>query len=141
VQALVYRIQAAEKLASNHEAVTRFALRAVGTAGKAFSAPLADPNRKPNMEFKEPMSYALMCTANALLQGADTAKGDLGDGEWLGRDESERKKAATAVVSSLQYLRDRVGVPRDMQLPAARQFRAHLNLVIDTIKESQSMSD
>lgn len=35
--------------------------------------------------------------------------------------------------SSLAYLRDRVGVPRDLPLPAARQLRAHLNWVMDGI--------
>ena len=34
---------------------------------------------------------------------------------------------------SLEYLRDRVGVPRDMRMPAARQFRAHLNFVIKNL--------
>lgn len=141
MQALVHRIQAAGKLASNHEAVARFALRAVGSAGKHFSAPLADPHATPNLEHQAAMSYALACTAHALLKGADTAQQNIGDGAWLSDDDAHREKAAAAVVTSLQYLRDRVGVPRDMQLPAARQFRAHLNLVIDTIKESQSMGE
>ena len=35
---------------------------------------------------------------------------------------------------SLEYLRDRVGVPRDMSFPAARQFRAHLNWLIDGLR-------
>ena len=38
------------------------------------------------------------------------------------------------VIPSLEYVRDRVGVPRDMQLPAARQFRAHLNWAIDSLR-------
>jgi hypothetical protein len=38
------------------------------------------------------------------------------------------------VVPSAEYLRDRVGVPRDMRFPAARQLRAHLNWLIDTLQ-------
>jgi glutathione S-transferase len=38
-------------------------------------------------------------------------------------------------VLSAAYLRDRVGVPRDMRFPAARQLRAHLNWFIDQLQQ------
>ncbi len=40
------------------------------------------------------------------------------------------------VIPALAYLRDRVCVPRDLRLPAARQFRAHLNWAIDVLARS-----
>ena len=37
------------------------------------------------------------------------------------------------VKNSLAYLRDRVGVPRDLPLASGRQLRAHLNWAIDAL--------
>jgi len=45
-------------------------------------------------------------------------------------------EVAGGVIASLAYFRDRVGVPRDMRLPAARQLRAHLNWAIGMILEA-----
>jgi len=41
--------------------------------------------------------------------------------------------SAEALRKSLSYLRARVGVPRDMTYPAARQLRAHLSWAIDQL--------
>jgi len=38
------------------------------------------------------------------------------------------------VVNSLAYLRDRIGVPRDLPLASGRTFRAHLNWAIEILK-------
>jgi len=48
------------------------------------------------------------------------------------KDNDESWKSG--IIGSIAYLRDRVGVPRDMPLAAARQFRAHLNWSIDAVE-------
>ncbi len=62
--------------------------------------------------------------AHALLEGADASSLRVGDGEKL---------PGNAVVASAEYIRDRVGVPRDLPYPAARQLRAHLNWLISSL--------
>jgi glutathione S-transferase len=138
VQAPKYRVQAAKKLIGNHKAVTRFALRGApgAKAGKRFTAPLADPNVSPALDFEAPLAAALQCTATALLQGTDQAGKEFGGLDWL-EGERSREETLRAVQASLEYLRDRVGVPRDMQLPAALQLRAHLNWTIDLIQDQK----
>lgn len=112
--------------------MAKFALRAIGSPGKHFSAPLADPYAKPDLSYLEPVEAALACTAHALLHGTEAARAEFGDGSWLG---GNKQKHAEVVEKSLGYLRDRVGVPRDLQFAAARQLRAHLNFTIDLANE------
>lgn len=128
-------MQAAHKLVGNHEAVARFCLRGLDTAepGKPVDAPLADPNRQPDLAYQQPMQRALQCCAAALLLGTDAVAEQYADCRWLEVPGKSKQDGAAAVIAGLQYLRDRVGVPRDMQLAPARQLRAHLNFVIDLV--------
>ncbi|CAM9243938.1 unnamed protein product [Laminaria digitata] len=130
------RHEAAYKLTGNAAAVARFACRGAGR-GSGWSmlpgrAPLSDPNASPNLDILPDVDYCLRRIASAMVKGS------------LEEDQAALKKGATssgqdagtvaAVSASLVYLRDRIGVPRDMSYPAARQFRAHLNWAIEVLK-------
>lgn len=130
------RHEAAYKLQKNHENIVRFALRAVGTPGrKQFQAPLADPYAESNMDYKEEMSVCMRALAGALLEessGASlTAEGATPE---LALVLKADKRVRTALGKSLAYFRDRVGVPRDMTYPAARQLRSHANHLIQSLE-------
>lgn len=68
------------------------------------------------------MAHALLVGVEGKQQGAAA----------LVASENEPWPAGP-VAESARYLRDRVGVPRDLPFTAARQLRAHLNWLIDTI--------
>lgn len=126
--------EAVERLTWNHEAIVKFACRGAGSEGiPHVSAPLADPNASPKDSVVGSVDAVLRLVSLVLLEG-NTAE----------RQEDLREVAhvivtegdavlASLVSDSVAYLRDRVGVPRDMRLPAARQLRSHLNWVIDEI--------
>lgn len=130
------RLQAAAKLVSNHEAVTKFALRGVGKPGpRPVSAPLADPTAIPGMDHEAEVDAALRHVAHALLLGPETAATLAAISEPCDDfiEASPGHLSGAPVEPSLAYLRDRVGVPRDLPFPAARQLRAHLNWFIDLL--------
>jgi glutathione S-transferase len=76
---------------------------------------------------------ALRRVAHELLDGDAHARGGEGRDVGVGREDAELPAGPAA--DALAYLRDRVGVPRDLPRPAARQLRAHLNWHIEGLEE------
>ena len=123
--------EAVERLTFNSGPITAFAARGAGKKGMPpYSAPLSDPNAKPNESVKGSVDACLRIASKAMLHG--TASVDEEANEIVATISKDGgQEHVENVVSSLVYLRDRIGVPRDMRLPAARQLRAHLNYVVE----------
>jgi glutathione S-transferase len=128
------RSMAAWKLSGNGANVANFAARG-GPSGaknmrKTFAAPLADPYAEADANVQPSVDAALRVVCLAL--------GDVEDAQ-PSPDRADQLRAAVkadhtgGVVSSLAYLRDRVGVPRDLPLASARYLRAYLNWAIDQL--------
>ena len=125
------RQEAAYKLIINHENIVKFACRGPGQPGrKQFQAPLADPYATPNLDYASDVDCALKIVCQALVGGEGSWENLQKDGwgEW--RVAAEKKRGTQ---QALVYLRDRIGVPRDMSYPAARQLRAHLNWILELL--------
>jgi len=120
--------------------VSRFAARG-GSKGsknprKGFAAPLADPYADPDDVARPVVDGALRIVCLAMLDEKNADEDDV-----LQRFENKLTSCVPSdlkedVAMSLAYLRDRVGVPRDMPLAAARQLRAYLNWAIDVVSKS-----
>ena len=95
-------------------------------------APLSDPNATPNEAVQEVVDRCIRTVCLAILHGAENNESSMKELASIVAEKGG-KEFAEGVVMSLSYLRDRVGVPRDMKLPAARQLRAHLNWAIGCI--------
>lgn len=123
--------EAAWRLLANHAKVARFALRGAGTRGqKQFGAELADPYATPAQgPVEADVDLLMRYVIGWMLDGAPTPD-NAPFAEALAQGEREGRAALGACAA---YLRDRVGVPRDMSYPAARQLRAHLNWAIDQL--------
>ena len=132
------RREAVERVSFNYEAIIQFSSRGAGSKGfPPVSAPLADPNAIPNEAIQSAVGIILRLICLSILDGS-TAKHDVTLGTICQMlTDLHNEEYSNGVINSLSYLRDRVGVPRDMQLGAARQLRAHLNWAIKRILVAQ----
>ena len=88
------------------------------------------------------MDMLLRYITHALLDGytsvphlqvsLDTSSSSSNDGNKKNDSESSEETKQN-LIKSLLYLKDRIGVPRDLSYPAARQFRAYLNWVAEQL--------
>lgn len=125
--------EAVERVSANLDAIASFASRGAGKSGRSYGAPLADPNAISNDSIHPFVEAAILVVLNKLLAGteAESVASDKAMSELVSAWKIEGgNEVVDKVAISLAYLRDRVGVPRDMKLPAARQLRAHLNWAI-----------
>eukprot|EP00897_Mesotaenium_endlicherianum_P002320 jgi/Mesen1/2115/ME000151S01369 len=103
------RDEAAQSLVNNHEAIARFALRGVREYSGGGDAEAE--------AYERAMDVGLRYVASALLKGPESVS-----------PLPEELPHQVAVAAA--YVRDRVGVPRDLTYPAARQMRAHLQWLV-----------
>ncbi|KAJ1461004.1 hypothetical protein M885DRAFT_317115 [Pelagophyceae sp. CCMP2097] len=129
--------EAAWQLLKNFDKASAFAARAVGqpggwALGRPDRARLSDPLAKPaEGEALEDARLALTLAASILVDGFD-AEPHAAAAADLFADLSPPRRAAAA--KCCDYMRDRVGVPRDMSYPAARQLRATLAWTIEALE-------
>jgi glutathione S-transferase len=129
------RREAVERVSGNYEAIVKFAARGAGTKGMPpYTAPLSDPNAVSNEAVQMAVDQILRTVCLALLES--TENHDTAMTEIANIVAGGGKEYAGGVIASIAYLRERIGVPRDMQLPAARQLRAHLNWAVGKILDA-----
>ena len=132
---------AAWKLCGNGSAVSRFASRG-GPSGsknfnrKTFGAELADPYAAPDEGVLESVDALLRVVSRTMLVvEANTVPSQDHADALVEAAASHGGASVDGMVSSLAYLRDRIGVPRDLPLASARYLRAYLNWAIDVLEE------
>jgi glutathione S-transferase len=134
------RNMAAWKLASNGMNVAKFASRG-GPKGaknirKTFQAPLADPYAEPDVNIQPTVDAALRVVCAALMDtslSSSSSSSLVSDIYATSLRQVVPLTEVEGVSSSFRYLRDRIGVPRDLPLASARYLRAYLNWGIDTL--------
>ncbi|CAE7250903.1 bsn [Symbiodinium microadriaticum] len=125
-----YRIEAAMRLTENQQAVTRFCCRAAGgdvgswARGNPTKCELADPYARPNDDYAAGVNVVLRSIATALLKGDPSPV--LSIKASVEKEAKMSGRDLEVIADCICYLRDRVGSPRDLSMPAAKILRAHL---------------
>ncbi len=133
------RQAAAVRLVVNHKRVPRYMLRALGRPGPEYRSALADPYAEvddwalPEVEAAYRYLVLTLLRGKAAVEGGLKADKATADRAYVGSAE-EAAAARARIVACLEYLRARIGVPRDMTLPEARQVRGALSWLIDELR-------
>lgn len=123
--------EAVERLCHAPDRIVKFSARGSGVAGfPAASAPLADPAAVPNEELYPGVDVLLRHIASSILGMKTTSL----DESIHILDEPNTK----LLFKSLDYLRARIGVPRDMSYPAAAVLRKELVEVSKALQTRRS---
>jgi glutathione S-transferase len=129
-----HSIEAAWELVHNHTAIARYGCRAAGgdvgawSQGDPYRSPLADPEAATNESLAEAVDVLLLAIATALFrQNPELAKGQAREAVAAAGPGS---RVGVVVAACLEYILLRIGVPRDMSMPAAKCLRAYLSEVI-----------
>jgi len=97
--------------------------------------PLTDPNATSNTAVEVGVDQVLQIVALLLLRGISSDFEDnLVQLKAVAIAEND-VYAQDGIIPSLEYLRDRIGVPRDMRYPTARQLRVNLNWAIKILNQ------
>lgn len=136
---LYARQSAAVRLIINHKRLPRYMLRALGVPGPEFRSPLADPFNQIDEWALPEVETAYRYLILALLRGRDyvdplLAADKSAAESAYGSSEEERALARARMVACLEYLKYRIGVPRDMTLAEARQVRGTLTWLVEALK-------
>ena len=121
--------EAAERIIYNHMNIIKFAARAAGTPGfPAAAAELSDPKAQANEDAIVAIDIFLRHTINLLLaKNAGQRRERLKlVSEGATALSGGGEETVQAIIDCLDYLRMRIGVPRDMSYPSAHELREAL---------------